>query len=176
MPPKTALRQSPDPSLLSDSDSSTDLYFRAQANHRPEMGESNAESVLGEEEIKNDVKRMKQERHSRKLQRKKRPPKITLANNVTKVNLQTDYSLYRLLAIRQPRQIFQPKLYTRNLRYRSSHFNAFLRTLMGLDSPSRLHVQLRRLLCWPNSSKPTNGRVSWCHDPGLRRTSTDNHP
>jgi hypothetical protein len=58
------------------------------------MGESIAESVLREEEINNDVKRMKRERHLRKPQRKKRPQKITFANNVIEVNLHTDYSLY----------------------------------------------------------------------------------
>jgi hypothetical protein len=63
-PPQAAPRQTTEPPLNSDSDSSTDLYLRAQANHRPEMGESNAESVLREEQIKQDVKRMKRERKS----------------------------------------------------------------------------------------------------------------
>jgi hypothetical protein len=71
-PPQAAPRPPTEPNLNSDSDSSTDLYFRAQANHRPEMGESNAESVLREEEINRDVKRMKRERKLRQSQGKKR--------------------------------------------------------------------------------------------------------
>ncbi len=55
-PPQVAPIHTTEPPLHSDSDSSTDLYFRAQANHRPEMGESNAESVLREEKINKDVK------------------------------------------------------------------------------------------------------------------------
>ncbi len=59
------------------------------------MGESNAESVLREEEIKKDVKRMKQERRLKPTHRihpKRHNDHIT--NNVTEVNLQADYSLY----------------------------------------------------------------------------------
>jgi hypothetical protein len=93
-PPQAAPKQTTAPTIHSDSDSSTDLYFRAQANHRPGMGESNAESVLREEEINQDVKRMKRERTLRTKRGKQRRHSHTLNNNVTEVNLHTDYSLY----------------------------------------------------------------------------------
>jgi hypothetical protein len=94
VPKLTAPRATTATSNPSDSDSSTDLYFRAQVNHRPEMGESNAESVLREEEINKDVKRMKRERKLRQSQGKKRRHYPTINNNVTEVNLHTNYSLY----------------------------------------------------------------------------------
>jgi hypothetical protein len=58
------------------------------------MGESNAESVLREKKINKDVKRMKKERTLRIKQGKQRRHSHTLNNNVTEVNLHTDYSLY----------------------------------------------------------------------------------
>ena len=45
-----------------DSDTSLDIHYRANSNHRPEMGESNAESALRQENIEHDVTRMKKER------------------------------------------------------------------------------------------------------------------
>jgi hypothetical protein len=74
-----------EPSTNSDSESRTDLYYRAQANHHPEMGESNAESVLREEQIEQDVRQMKR---TRRTQGKKIRHKISIRNNVTEVNLQ----------------------------------------------------------------------------------------
>ena len=93
-PPNAATRPPKAPSSDSDSDQSTDLYFRAQANHRPEMGESNAESVLRGEKIKQDVKRMRHERKSRRKQTREKQQSSTLNNYVTDITLQTDYSLY----------------------------------------------------------------------------------
>jgi hypothetical protein len=76
------------------SEDSTDLYFRAYATHRPEMGESNAESVLRAEQIEQDVQRMRQKRESKKAQGKRRQPKITLHDNVQEINLTSEYHLY----------------------------------------------------------------------------------
>ena len=90
----TARRRTRDPSPESDSDQSTDLYFRAYANHRPEMGESNAESVLREEQIKQDIQRMRKEGKSRKVKKNKRQPTITLHNHVQEISLTSDYQLY----------------------------------------------------------------------------------
>jgi hypothetical protein len=93
-PHKGALHTTKDPSSDSDSDQSTDLYYRAQANHRPEMRESNAESVLREEQITQDVKRMRRERKSRQKQTQEKQHRPSIHNHVTDVTLQTDYSLY----------------------------------------------------------------------------------
>jgi hypothetical protein len=114
--PHTAPQRTIEPSPNSDSDSSTDLYFRAQANLRPEMGESNAESVLREKQVKQDVKRMRRERKSQNAQGKKIRHKTTLRNNVTEVNLHTDYHLYENLL----------NQHLSHLRYRSSDLYALL--------------------------------------------------
>jgi hypothetical protein len=93
------LPASPQPSPAQSSDDSTDLYFRAYANHRPEMGESNTESALRQERINEDFKNM------RDKQRKNRDKGLTvpntptntkeeLTNNVQEITLQTDYNLY----------------------------------------------------------------------------------
>ncbi len=76
----------------SDSDTSLDIYYHANSNHRPEMGESNAESVLRHENIEKDVKRMKQEREQRR--QKKKHGTIDITNNVQEIQLDTDYNLY----------------------------------------------------------------------------------
>ncbi len=72
-----------------DSDTSLEINYRANANHRPEMGESNAESAIRHEHIERDVKRMKREREQRRNNRKQR-----INNNVQEVQLDTDYNLY----------------------------------------------------------------------------------
>jgi hypothetical protein len=92
------------------SEDSTDLYYRAYANHRPEMGESNAESALREEKIKEDIKHMQDARKRRKKQEKQTkrrehtkaneettmqtPTSPAITNNVQEITLQTDYHLY----------------------------------------------------------------------------------
>jgi hypothetical protein len=71
------------------------MYYRANSNHRPEMRESNAESVLRQENIEKDVKRMKQEREQRRQKKmQKKHGTIDITNNVQEIQLDTDYNLY----------------------------------------------------------------------------------
>ena len=72
-----------------DSDTSLEINYRANANHRPEMGESNAESAIRHEEIEEDIKRIKREREQRRHNRKQ-----GITNNVQEIQLDTEYNLY----------------------------------------------------------------------------------
>jgi hypothetical protein len=58
------------------SDDSTDLYYHAYANHRPEMGESNAESALREERINEDIRHIKEARQRKQARRTTRIHRI----------------------------------------------------------------------------------------------------
>ncbi len=75
------------------SDSSVLISYRANANHRPKMGESNAELTLRHEQIEDDINRMKHEHEMRQSKDHKHHTK-KLTNNVTEVNLNTEYYLY----------------------------------------------------------------------------------
>ncbi len=55
-----------------DSDSSLDIYYKAHANHRPEMGESNAKSREREERINEGIERMKTQRNRNQKRDKQR--------------------------------------------------------------------------------------------------------
>jgi hypothetical protein len=76
-----------------DSDCSLDIYFRAYANHRPEMGESNAESVMREDAIQQDVDRLKRQRKTKREERKINR-KATHTNNVQEIKLESSENLY----------------------------------------------------------------------------------
>jgi hypothetical protein len=80
-----------------DSDTSLDIHYRANSNHRPEMGESNAESALRQENIEKDVTRMKKERAQRR--HKKTHDNIGITNNVQEITstlIQTNPLAYNL--------------------------------------------------------------------------------
>jgi hypothetical protein len=84
--PTNVLPTSPNPCAIQSSDDSTDLYYRAYANHHPEMGESNAESALREERINEDFKHMKEERRKKRDKRstrKHRAQESTAPNSPT---------------------------------------------------------------------------------------------
>jgi hypothetical protein len=167
IPPDTQ----PSSSSAPTSDDSTDLYYRAYANHRLEMGESNAESALRDEKIKEDIKHMKAARkHQRKQARQKRgkithkelqPPTLhthtsteaTLTNNV---NLHTDYDLYPNQDQCLTTQAL-PFIYDTGAAI--SMISSDPVWAWSMEKPAGLHIQHRRMLCRSNLQKPTNGGV-----------------
>ncbi len=90
------LPASPDPSER-DSDSSLAIHYKAHANHRPEMGESNAESREREERINEDITRLKNQRDRKQKRNKQHSLTKTLPtvlNNAQEVEIAASYNLY----------------------------------------------------------------------------------
>jgi hypothetical protein len=90
-------KPSPSPTHIDlDNESSFDIYFRACANHRPEMGESNAESVARQEAIDKDVERLKSKRKRTRPKRIKNthPTTDLLTNHVQEIKIENTKYLY----------------------------------------------------------------------------------
>jgi hypothetical protein len=81
-----------------DSNSSTEIFHRAFANHRPEMGESSAESVARHVALQRDINNMKIQRQlvrqSHTDTTSNLPSQPTLTNHAQEVQLTTSYNLY----------------------------------------------------------------------------------